>query len=509
MFPSISRVQICGVNKHECGYCKAEELGKKDTSVSYGILSDVMTVEDYQSMMLLGWRRSGKYFYKPTMHQTCCPQYPIRLHVSEFKPSKSQKKVLKNVDKFLERMEDDASFSTEENLKISSVFTLQSDNAATGDVPSTSSSTKGIPKITIEMDQATFTAEKFELYRQYQMDVHKDKPEEITEKGFTRFLVDSPLRDLNTSARPDTCHVTATDGSTAYRYGTFHMLYRIQDKLIAVGVVDLLPLGLSSVYVFYDNSYKQLGLGKYTALKEIEFCAQHGFAYYFMGFYIHTCEKMKYKGEYKPSDLLCPTTLQWYPLHPHCADVLSKYRFSPLEPSLAEKRARLGDLDVGKYSVEAAARGESGNGAGESAGAATDEKSPGDVTGEAAGGAHGITQGSSDPSGGAGSQGKASASADSSAEESQDTDDEEAERVKPLAAFAPQFFTSGSPAAVGASVSTLTQTLIKAPLDVGAGQPVYLHQLRKDSITQLRPFISEWLEQVGPAIGATVAVSFC
>jgi hypothetical protein len=31
--------------------------------------------------------------------------------------------------------------------------------------------------------------------------------------------------------------------------------------------------------------------------------------FYYMGFYIHTCPKMRYKADYGPSDLLCPATL--------------------------------------------------------------------------------------------------------------------------------------------------------------------------------------------------------
>jgi len=33
-----------------------------------------------------------------------------------------------------------------------------------------------------------------------------------------------------------------------------------------------------------------------------------------MGFYVHSCQKMKYKGQYKPSDLLCPENFEWVPL---------------------------------------------------------------------------------------------------------------------------------------------------------------------------------------------------
>jgi len=41
------------------------------------------------------------------------------------------------------------------------------------------------------------------------------------------------------------------------------------DKLIAVGVVDVLPRCLSSAYLFWDPDLAWLGLGKLTALKEI------------------------------------------------------------------------------------------------------------------------------------------------------------------------------------------------------------------------------------------------
>ena len=39
-------------------------------------------------------------------------------------------------------------------------------------------------------------------------------------------------------------------------------------KLIAVGVVDILPSTISSVYVYYDiEHYASLSLGVYTALR--------------------------------------------------------------------------------------------------------------------------------------------------------------------------------------------------------------------------------------------------
>lgn len=35
---------------------------------------------------------------------------------------------------------------------------------------------------------------------------------------------------------------------------------------------------------------------------------------YYMGFYIHSCPKMRYKGKLAGSSLLCPETYTWKPL---------------------------------------------------------------------------------------------------------------------------------------------------------------------------------------------------
>jgi arginyl-tRNA---protein transferase len=51
--------------------------------------------------------------------------------------------------------------------------------------------------------------------------------------------------------------------TVVWKYGSYHQLYRLDRRLVAVGVVDILPSGLSSVYLFYDPDEKILSLGKY------------------------------------------------------------------------------------------------------------------------------------------------------------------------------------------------------------------------------------------------------
>ncbi|CAM9476179.1 unnamed protein product, partial [Heterosigma akashiwo] len=174
---------------------------------------------------------------------------------------------------------------------------------------STNQESPPMPRLTLSMVPAAFTEEVFALYKKYQMRVHGDKEEDVTEKSFTRFLVNSPL------AFPSPA------GLVRVPFGSYHMLYPPQPgALVAVGVVDVLPRCLSSVYAFYDPDYRHLVLGKLTALKEIEWvrraaaAARPGLRFYYLGYYIHDCPKMRYKGEYAPSALLCPETYRWVPL---------------------------------------------------------------------------------------------------------------------------------------------------------------------------------------------------
>ncbi|XP_028936418.1 arginyl-tRNA--protein transferase 1 isoform X2 [Ornithorhynchus anatinus] len=482
-----------------CGYCGAPE-GKQ----SCGMWAHSMTVQDYQDLIDRGWRRSGKYVYKPVMSQTCCPQYTIRCRPLHFQPSKSHKKVLKKMLKFLSKGEmskgnsedepmdshiEDAvacdfelkskldihqsdlkSFSVDreeglENAKEKNKekclreeerdkliqACVEKEKLGSGE-PSSSIKVfhaspkpgKGadlskppcrkakdirkerkrqklilqnqtdkhicsqiqdepqplcLPKAeasrskTIEdfifsslpedaahqlevrmvrssppssQFKATFQ-ESYQVYKRYQMVIHKDPPEKPTlnqvrlvpvsfedpefkssfnqslslyakyqmaihkdtaaecgETEFTRFLCSSPLEAETPSNGPD-CG-----------YGSFHQQYWMDGKIIAVGVIDILPYCVSSVYLYYDPDFSFLSLGVYSALREIAFTRQlHEKApqlcHYYMGFYIHSCPKMRYKGQYRPSDLLCPETYVWVPIE-QCLPVLEKSKYSRFNP---------------------------------------------------------------------------------------------------------------------------------------------------------------------------------
>ncbi|XP_007902095.1 arginyl-tRNA--protein transferase 1 isoform X2 [Callorhinchus milii] len=450
---------------YKCGYCKGSA-----SSHSNGMWAHAMTVKDYQDLIDRGWRRSGLYVYKPTMKRTCCPQYTIRCHPLDYKLSKSGKKVLKKMTKFLSKGEipkgdaepmdshcedagsgdlsvpctSEVTVNIETPLKTVSLeegkqesldkveTEPQSDAARKGELcqihPPTEakdsiSSPKTVPKPgqgadpskppcrkakevrrerklqkllqqhteAVDMSQqetscaqplalqhqipqanqpksidefiseslSTIAAHQLEvrlvrssppgsqfkdtfqesylLYKKYQMVIHKDPPEKATESQFTRFLCQSPLKAEKLPDGPDS------------GYGSFHQQYWLDGKIIAVGVIDILPSCVSSVYLYYDPDYSFLSLGVYSALREIAFTTQlqktaTNLRYYYMGFYIHSCPKMKYKGQYHPSDLLCPETYVWVPIV-KCVAKLDQSKYSRLnEDPNADDEKRLDDL---------------------------------------------------------------------------------------------------------------------------------------------------------------------
>ena len=54
--------------------------------------------------------------------------------------------------------------------------------------------------------------------------------------------------------------------------------------------------------------------------------------WYYMGYYIHTCPKMRYKAEYAPSELRCPVTGRWVGIdEPGVVAALEDDAFRPLD----------------------------------------------------------------------------------------------------------------------------------------------------------------------------------
>lgn len=148
----------------------------------------------------------------------------------------------------------------------------------------------------------------------------------------------------------------------AMGYGSFFHEYRINDVLVAVSVLDILPTRVSSVYFFYNPDFRYLQLGKLSALVELWLTRQialetaarpaiTGLPAHFLpmcrwwdaNFYAHMCATMYYKRQYTPSQLLCPVMRrgEWVDV---TDDVLRRLDVMPAGP-LGRVRGASGDRD--------------------------------------------------------------------------------------------------------------------------------------------------------------------
>lgn len=336
-----------GYRASTCGYCSPPGVrSQTETSVTVGAPALQLSCEMYQKMVDRGWRRSGTYNYQPRMIETCCPQYPIRLDAHKFEPTRNQRKALYRFNRFVvsgDSTEDSNTMDTTAAPIVSDaekkgkngassvkskprkqVFSLVEAIHASEASSISPSSPPPLHKFEVTIEPASYTEEKFELYKDYQHHVHKE--EEKKPSSFDRFLCDTCLV-------PQNIPYTNTPGpGLPTQYGTHHQLYRIDGELVAMSVLDILPNCVSGVYFMYSSKWEHCQLGKLSVLREaalareIHAAGLDSMKWVYLGFYIHSCQKMRYKGDYAPSYLLDPESYEWYPLET-CKPLLDKHRY--------------------------------------------------------------------------------------------------------------------------------------------------------------------------------------
>ncbi|KAK3387126.1 arginine-tRNA-protein transferase [Podospora didyma] len=273
---------------------------------SYYAVATSLTPAFYQKLVDRCWRRSGTLLYRPNQKHSCCPHYTLRLDSAEFRPNKDQRQAVNRFNRYVigESYSKEAARlyppSREQARKRDNEFDLvarihgpEAQNLRSPPLPA--------HQFTVTLEPDTFTEEKYHVFENYQRVVHQEPPDKISQNGFERFLCNSPLKREST---------VGLDG-TERQLGSFHQCYRLDGKLVAMGVLDLLPNCVSAVYFLYHESVHSFNPGKLGALREIALALEGGYRYWYSGFYIHNCAKMKYKIDYSPQYVLDPEALEW------------------------------------------------------------------------------------------------------------------------------------------------------------------------------------------------------
>jgi arginyl-tRNA--protein-N-Asp/Glu arginylyltransferase len=84
---------------------------------------------------------------------------------------------------------------------------------------------------------------------------------------------------------------------------TFFLELRENSQLIAVAVCDQVNSGLSAVYSYFEPEASSRSLGTYCVLKMIEQTKRMGLEYLYLGYLIHSSNKMRYKRFFRPLEV--------------------------------------------------------------------------------------------------------------------------------------------------------------------------------------------------------------
>lgn len=197
---------------------------------SEAYLADALDGGVYESLMAVGFRRSGRIVYRPRC-RGCRECHQLRVPVEPFRPTKSMRRVM--------RLNDD---------------------------------------VRVEVGEPVPTDEKHDVYRRYLDDQHDGSMSRDYE-SFVSFLYDSPIE------------------AREFRY-------YLGTRLVGVGIADVCPNGLSSVYMYFDPDYRKRSLGTFSAVWEVGHCRREGLSYYYFGYYVASCSAMSYKARFRPNEVL-------------------------------------------------------------------------------------------------------------------------------------------------------------------------------------------------------------
>jgi len=192
-----------------------------------------------------GFRRSQTIAYRPAC-EACRACISVRVVVSDFKPSRSFRRILsRNSD------------------------------------------------LVGEMRNPTPTSEQYSLFRRYLDARHSDGGMvDMTVLDYAMMVEDSHVTTRIVEYRP------AGPDSRFTGRGV--------GELRAVVLSDILADGLSMVYSFYDPEAQDRSLGSFVILDHIAKARELGLPYVYLGYWVEGSRKMDYKTRFRPQERLMP-----------------------------------------------------------------------------------------------------------------------------------------------------------------------------------------------------------
>jgi arginine-tRNA-protein transferase len=194
-----------------------------------------MNPAELEELVSRGWRRFGTQIFRPAC-PACMKCVPIRVDVPNFRPSKSQRRVLRRNS-----------------------------------------------HIEVSLHRAAVSPDHVQLYNAWHQDMTERRcwrPQRHTMRGYAESFLQG-------------------DFPSAHELRYFH-----GNRLVGVGLIDILPHAVSSAYFYHDPAWRDLGPGTFSLLCEIELARQLGLGYLYLGYWIAECSSMSYKNRFDPQEVL-------------------------------------------------------------------------------------------------------------------------------------------------------------------------------------------------------------
>lgn len=137
--------------------------------------------------------------------------------------------------------------------------------------------------IEVEIDQPRVSRAHLDLYNAYHRSMHDEKGWREREVDQAEYS-ESFLRGRWSFAR--------------------EFRYLRNSELIGVGLVDVVPTAMSSIYFYHAPEWRPAGPGTFSMLQELSYALSQGKRFHYLGYWITENRSMNYKASFRPHELL-------------------------------------------------------------------------------------------------------------------------------------------------------------------------------------------------------------
>jgi arginine-tRNA-protein transferase len=139
---------------------------------------------------------------------------------------------------------------------------------------------KYLNKLSVKVLPLTFNEEHYNLYVDYQNNRHRNNSENEDDiADYNDFLIKSNVNSKLVE-------------------------FRLNNQLKMVTIIDIINDGISAVYTFYDCNDQKLSLGTMSIIWLLNLCDKENLSFLYLGYWIYESQKMKYKTNFKPYELM-------------------------------------------------------------------------------------------------------------------------------------------------------------------------------------------------------------